>query len=58
LIQLHGTALAADEGDHTEGAAIVAAILHFEIWPCAFVGGVEDRRSEKFGMSENVGNEN
>ena len=51
------TALTAHERDHAKRAAIVAAVLHLEVGASAFVGGIEDRRGQKFRVSENVGNE-
>src|SRR6202040_971431 len=57
-VQTERTALAAHVGNHTERAAIVATVLHFEIGTCPFIGGVEDRGSEEFGVRENVGDEN
>ena len=40
-LHLQRPALPAHEGNHAERAAVVAAVLHFEVWAGAFVGGVE-----------------
>ena len=55
--------MAADTGNHAEGAAIVAAVLNFEIGASAIVfvraripvGRFEDGRGEQFGVGEDVG---
>ena len=57
--------MAADAGDYAERAAVVASVLNFEVgagtivfasagWVCGF----EDGGGEKFGVGEDVGNEN
>ena len=50
-------ALASNVGDHAEGAAVVAAVLHFQVGTGALVGGVEDRGGLQFGVGEDVGDE-
>ena len=56
-IHFERAALPADVGNDTEGAAVVASILYFEVRARALVGGIEDRRGQQFRVGENVGNE-
>jgi len=58
LVELQRAALPANVRNHTERAAVVTSILHFEVGPGAFVGCVEDRGRQEFGVGEYVGNEN
>ena len=43
--------------NHAERAAVVAAILHFEVGPRALRAGGKHRRGEQLGMREDVANE-
>src|SRR5580704_5332352 len=59
LRQRQGTAVAADTGDHTERAAVIAPVLDFEVGPrrgvLMTVGGLKNRGGEEFSMGEDVG---
>src|SRR6266705_4549219 len=50
--------MAAHAGNHAEGAAVVASVLDFQIWPRPLICRTEDRRRQKLGMGENIGNKN
>ena len=50
-------AASAHRRNHAERAAVVAAILHFEVGPRALRAGGKYRRSEQLGMGEDVAHE-
>ena len=55
--------MATDAGDYAEGAAVVAAVLHFEVGAGAGIlrklaNGFEDGGGEQFGVGEDVGDKN
>ena len=47
-------AAAAHKGDHAEGAAVVASVLHLEVGASLLVVGIEDRRGQQFGVGKNI----
>src|SRR5438132_8969280 len=50
--------MAAHAGNHAEGAAVVASVLDFQIWPRPLICRIEHRRRQKLGMGENIGDKN
>ncbi len=44
----------AHKRNHAERTAIVAAILHLEVWTCLFVVRVKDRRGHQHGVSKYI----
>ena len=56
FVKIQRPAVAAHRRNDAERAAVVAAILNFEIGTGALVRGIEYRRGQQFSVSEDVGN--
>ena len=48
--------MAANIGNDTEGTAVIAAILNFEVGASAFIRSIEYGSGEQFGVGEDVRN--